>query len=110
MFARRSARAGSHRRRYGPAINGNLEFESRTGLTADLDPDRWPDLRAALAREGQEELGLSIDAAQVAVLGLGGFTVPEEVGTHVLFGRLVIDLTLTEMVAQLRHADPIEGA
>lgn len=46
----------------------------------------------------------------MAVLGLGGFTVPEEVGTHVLLGRLVIDLTLTEMVAQLRHPDPIEGA
>lgn len=110
VFARRSASAGSHQRLYGAAINGNLEFESRMGLAADLDDGGWPDLRAALAREGREELGLDIEAAELSILGLGGFSVPTEVGTRVLLGQLVSDLSLHEMVGRLRHADPIEGA
>lgn len=109
-FAKRSARAGSHRGRFGPAVSGNLEFTTRRGVVGDLDAFGMPDMRAALAREAQEELGLLLDPASIALMGLARFWCAEEKGTFVLLACAPIDLTLDELVAQGAFADPVEGA
>jgi 8-oxo-dGTP pyrophosphatase MutT (NUDIX family) len=110
VFARRSTRSGSHQGLVGPAVNGNLEFESRNGVVSDLDDSGLPDLRRALAREAREELGLSLDAGEIATVGLGRFSDPRERGTYVLLGFASIDLDRDQLRAGMRHADPVEGA
>lgn len=109
-FAHRSSRAGSHRGRFGPAVNGNLEFESRRGLVGDLDEFGMPDLPAALAREAREELGLDLALDSIAFLGLSRFWCPEEQGTFVLLACAPVDLTLAELLDRGAFADQVEGA
>ncbi|MEO6019048.1 MAG: hypothetical protein ABIP45_02230 [Knoellia sp.] len=110
VFAQRSKKSGSHQGLLGPAVNGNLEFESRNGISSDLDDAGLPDLRRALAREAREELGLTLASAEITIVGLGRFTDPRERGTYVLLGFASIDLDRDALREGMRHADPVEGA
>ncbi len=110
VFVRRSEFSHSHARQFGPAINGNLEFFDRRGLSRDLDADGLPAPLAALAREGREELGLDLTPGQISLTAVGRFTVPSEVGTHLLSGLAVLDLDLRGLLLAIRHADPVEGS
>ncbi|WP_151523359.1 hypothetical protein [Serinicoccus kebangsaanensis] len=110
VFVRRSKKAGSHQGLLGPAVNGNLEMERRPGVDSDFDSVGLPDLRRALVREAREELGLRIDESEIVVMGLGRFDDKRETGTHVLLGACQLTLDRDDLLAGMRHADPIEGA
>ena len=110
VFARRSAHAGSHPHLLGPAVNGNLEFLPRLGVSSDTGADGVPDPLRALAREGREELGLDLTSSDLTTTGLGTFTVAAEVNTHVLLAVAALDIDFDELPAQMRRADLVEGA
>ena len=110
VFIRKSERAGSYQSKYGPTISGNLEFWPRQGLTPDSSGSGVPDPLKALAREGREELGLTLRPEALTTIGVATITVPEEVHSNVLLTCASVDLDLDELRAAAQDADPVEGA
>lgn len=109
LLTRRSKHVGVSQGRIAPGVNGNLELHDRLGLSIDRDRFELPNLLGAMARESQEEIGLSVNPESIQIQGLVKFSSKEEVGTFVLTGVAYCTLTAQEIVNGSKFADLTEG-
>jgi len=109
LMVRRSANVMTDRGRWAPAVNGNLEMRPRFGIAVDRDENGIPEPLRAIAREAKEELGITVPARDLEVLGTALFDSDQEIGTGVLLTTVPLGLTAQDVVARSRFADATEG-
>lgn len=112
VLVERSGRLRTDPHSFAGTVTGNAEISEREGIRADLDDDGMPDLRAAMAREAVEEIGLVLDPATAHLdpVGLHTITSEFERGTHVLTFVATLAEPSTTWVPSPATSDPIEGA
>jgi len=94
---------------FAGTVTGNCELVSREGVAADLDQYGLPDLLAAINREASEELGLDLDGAQLAALGIIEYSSKAEIGTHALVATAFMAGRARDFRVERLAPDPVEG-